>query len=435
MSWGANRLDVFAKGTDNAVHHRWWNGSSWGGWESLGGIITSNISAVCWGPNRIDLFAKGTDNALYHKWWNGSAWGGWESLGGAFVGDPVAVSWGGNRLDIFVRGTDNAMHHRWWNGSSWGGWESLGGILTSNIAADCWGANRIDCFVRGTDNGLYHKWWNGSSWGGWESLGGVITSDPSVVSWSGNRLDVFAKGTDGAVWHRWWNGSSWGGWETLGGVITSEVSVTSWAPNRLDLFVRGTNNAMFHKWWNGSAWGPGVANQTLTVHIKILANPTNFTVDEMFTQMRNIFAVAGIEVVRGSTEILNVALPAIAPLNDIDTASCTRGNPSAEQIALSNNRNNAAANHVVVYMCRSVSSDSGSLNGCASFPTNRPMAVVASYASRYTLAHEVGHVLGLSHVNDNNRLMTSNGTYNITNPPPDLVASEVTTMLASNLSV
>src|SRR5947209_7883839 len=36
------------------------------------------------------------------------------------------------------------------------------------------------------------------------------------------------------------------------------------------------------------------------------------------------------------------------------------------------------------------------------------------------------HVLGLSHVNNNDQLMIRNGTSNITNPPPDLIASEVT---------
>jgi hypothetical protein len=30
---------------------------------------------------------------------------------------------------------------------------------------------------------------------------------------------------------------------------------------------------------------------------------------------------------------------------------------------------------------------------------------------------------GLAHVNDNNRLMTGNGTDNITNPPPAIIAS------------
>jgi hypothetical protein len=50
------------------------------------------------------------------------------------------------------------------------------------------------------------------------------------------------------------------------------------------------------------------------------------------------------------------------------------------------------------------------------------------------MAHEVGHVLGLAHVSDNNRLMTGNGTSNITNPPPDLIATEVNTMRASPIT-
>jgi predicted Zn-dependent protease len=49
-------------------------------------------------------------------------------------------------------------------------------------------------------------------------------------------------------------------------------------------------------------------------------------------------------------------------------------------------------------------------------------------ASDWTLAHEIGHVLGLVHVNDSNRLMTGGGTAKITNLPPDLVASEISTM-------
>ena len=43
-------------------------------------------------------------------------------------------------------------------------------------------------------------------------------------------------------------------------------------------------------------------------------------------------------------------------------------------------------------------------------------------------------MLGLPHVNDNNRLMTGNGTSNITNPPPDLTQDEGNTMLASTLT-
>jgi hypothetical protein len=219
VAWGPNRLDAFAVGTDHAMYHRWWNGSSWGGWEPLGGILTSLPTAVAWGPNRLDIFALGTDHAMYHRWWNGSSWGGWEPLGGTLTSPPTAVAWGPNRLDIFALGTDHALWHRWWNGSSWGGWESLDGTLTSPPTAVAWGPNRLDIFAIGTDNAVWHRWWNGSSWGGWESLGGSVFSAVSAVAWGPNRLDLFAIGTDNAVWHRWWDGAAWGGWESLGGSV------------------------------------------------------------------------------------------------------------------------------------------------------------------------------------------------------------------------
>ena len=244
-SWASGRLDVFVRGTDNALWHKWFSGG-WSGWESLGGVLTSDPAAVSWGPNRIDVFVRGTDNALWHKWWNGSAWSGWESLGGVLTSGPAVCSWSSGRLDVFVRGTDNALWHKWYSGG-WSGWESLGGVLTSDPAAVSWGPNRIDVFVRGTDNALWHKWWSGG-WSGWDSLGGVLTSGPGVSSWSSGRLDVFVRGTDNALWHKWFSGG-WSGWESLGGVLTSDPDAVSWGPNRIDAFVRGTNNALWHKWW------------------------------------------------------------------------------------------------------------------------------------------------------------------------------------------
>jgi hypothetical protein len=143
--------------------HRWWNGAAWGGWESLGGTILVAPNCVSWGANRIDCFARGTDRAMWHRWWNGAAWGGWESLGGTILEAPNCVSWGANRIDCFARGTDRAMWHRWWNGAAWGGWESLGGILLEAPVCVSWAANRLDCFGRGTDRAMWHRWWPASS--------------------------------------------------------------------------------------------------------------------------------------------------------------------------------------------------------------------------------------------------------------------------------
>ncbi|HWJ66757.1 MAG TPA: hypothetical protein VNT31_08775 [Nocardioides sp.] len=216
------------------------------GWESLGGTITSDPAAASWGPGRLDVFARGTDTALWHRWYDGS-WHNWESLGGILTSAPAVSSWSSGRLDVFVRGTDRALWHKWFD-NGWHDWESLGGGLSSGSAAASWGAGRVDVFVRGDDNALWHKWFDGS-WHNWESLGGVLTSAPGVAAWGSGRLDVVVRGTDNACWHKWFDGG-WHDWESLGGQFSSGLDVASWGSGRLDLVGRGLDNACWHSWFD-----------------------------------------------------------------------------------------------------------------------------------------------------------------------------------------
>ncbi len=386
---------------------------SWLGWETLGGTLTSAPAVSSWGSGRLDTFVRGTDSALHHKWYQ-NGWSGWESLGGVLTSEPAAVSWSNGRIDVFVRGTDSALWHKWYQ-NGWSGWESLGGTITSSPAAVSWSQGRIDVFAAGTNSSLYHKWYQ-NGWSGWESLGGVLTSSPSVSSWAPGRLDVFVAGTDSAMWHKWYQ-NGWSGWERLGGVLTTAPAAVSWGPNRIDTFVGGTDSAMWHKWW---ALVP-----TVRLHTKVLTVP-NVAINTVIQRMREVYAACGIAVQHVSTETLN--LPA---LNDVDVGQCLLGQTTAEQNQLFANRNSVGANDVVVYFVRSTVPP---FNGCAAHPAGRPGAVVAQGATQWTFGHEVGHVLGLFHVNDNNRLMTGNGTANITNPPPDLIASECSTMHTSPLT-
>lgn len=102
-----------------------------------------------------------------------------------------------------------------------------------------------------------------------------------------------------------------------------------------------------------------------------------------------------------------------------------------EQDALFAHRGTAGANDICVYYVRSTVP---AYNGCAAHSPGQPAVVVAAWAPLWTLAHEVGHVLGLRHVDDDTRLMTGNGTSRITAALPSLVRSEIEILRASPLT-
>jgi hypothetical protein len=190
--------------------------------------------------------------------------------------------------------------------------------------------------------------------------------------------------------------------------------------------------------------------QHVRVHLKIIDNPIGFTLDEMVSAMRQVYANFGIGVIIRTTEDLTTVLPpaTITDFLTIDIGGCVMGTTTTEQDDLFNNRNNVGNNEIVVYFVQSTNPPN---NGCAAHPNGRPGAVVVRAASRWTLAHEIGHVLGLRHVESGtcprnlnpprfdlclfDRLMTCCGTGGITNPPPDLIQSEVNIMNNSNLTV
>jgi hypothetical protein len=50
------------------------------------------------------------NGALYHKSYTGSTWSGWENLGGKLTSSPAAATApGSSRIDVFVRGGDNGL--------------------------------------------------------------------------------------------------------------------------------------------------------------------------------------------------------------------------------------------------------------------------------------------------------------------------------------
>lgn len=162
-SWNEGRLDCFARGMFQNLIHVWWEVSSgWSAWQDMGPILPTRYdiqfepAAVSWGPNRIDVFAvKADDGHMIHCWWDGSRWNGWEDMGGILTAAPTVLSRGVNRLDCFGRGTDGQVYYKAWNGTSWSNWRGLGGLALASAPAATATAGGIAIYGRGVDGALW----------------------------------------------------------------------------------------------------------------------------------------------------------------------------------------------------------------------------------------------------------------------------------------
>lgn len=193
VSWGKDRLDVFGVTKAGDVAHLYWDGSQWSAWETFPledvqfSKYTAALAATSWADNRLDIYAVGVEFWLYHKYWDGSQWSVWESLGAETMLESVAASsWSANRLDVVVK-ADMNFYYKFFDGEAWRpdvlGWYSKGpnSVFISNPSVVSWGTNRLEIFGVNNDQELVHQAWVGDSWfpsnTDWEILGSGTSLD------------------------------------------------------------------------------------------------------------------------------------------------------------------------------------------------------------------------------------------------------------------
>jgi hypothetical protein len=228
--------------------------ASWGDWVKLDGSGREGVAVASWAPNRRDIVMIGLDQALYHKWWDGSSWSTWERFGGTCVGKPAAVSWGPNRLDIFVVGSDGQVWHLYFNGQSWSSWEPFGGAVKYGVAAASSGPNELFLYACGIDNSIYSRSFNGAGWTDWQRVDSFSISAPAAVSYRQNSVNLACVGPGNHAYVESYYNSAYHGWIDLGPTCL-DVDLAVWGVTRLDVFVRGADQAIYQRAYENSAWG------------------------------------------------------------------------------------------------------------------------------------------------------------------------------------
>jgi hypothetical protein len=176
--------------------------------------------------------------------------------------------------------------------------------------------------------------------------------------------------------------------------------------------------------------------ENLFVHFKSLLPITdniNEYIGRQFIAMQRLFAESDIAVFRGNTEDLSGNLE-LQPLQNLNVGPCLRGQPTADHNALFSNRNNVGNNDLVVYIVLTLirmAPAPANLAGCATHPDGQPGAAVVQVNADWVVAHEVAHVLNLTHVDVNvptnsDFLMWRN--INWTKVPPDISQFESDSM-------
>ncbi len=225
---GGATIDLFWRySTDGSVGNTAWNGTSfplssappYG--QVLAGIGAGGATAGGT-ANRLDLFAVGTDHRLWHTARNsGTWWGRWtDELNPLPTADqklaslPPAVIWRGDgvALHVFVVGSDGAVWTRMYDVNGWTDWRSLGGNdFQSGVAVTSVGT-RIDLFAFIGASNLLRRYSTdgGTTWlpsSGWESVvptspNGIMEVSidglkryvaPTAISRADGRIDLFAR--------------------------------------------------------------------------------------------------------------------------------------------------------------------------------------------------------------------------------------------------
>ncbi len=168
-----------------------------------------------------------------------------------------------------------------------------------------------------------------------------------------------------------------------------------------------------------------MARLTASVRLYVVVSP-DVPIEISVERAKNVLEAAGIEIVVMEESLLE-DVPETLRVPRVGNCSGELTHDQQRLFGLNDRKSNR---DVAVYFVRATIPF---VDGCAVHPDEHPGCIIASRATEWTLAHELGHVLGVAvHTDEPGRLMVSS-TRQLGPPPPlpTLSSDEVSTMRRS----
>ncbi len=175
------------------------------------------------------------------------------------------------------------------------------------------------------------------------------------------------------------------------------------------------------------------------MHLKVVNQPgadLNPIVQEL-SDAQQLYFKAEVGISLASIERIDVP-----GMDEVEVGSCPAARKhelTTEQAKLFEHRNFVRPSEIVIYVVKGIVASRDGVLGCANHPAGRPGLIMRhTPTNRWTMAHELGHVLGLSHPDCifeqclpwHDNLMWPDDS-KLSKPQPDLTATQKAIMYLS----
>jgi hypothetical protein len=203
------------------------NTYTWSGWSMWQNTYASSVTFAA-SDDYLAIVARGTDNSIWYRVYDGSNWTDWVNLVGSTTIEPAVAIYQNN---LYIAAIDGSTHI--WlssvdlNTQVWSGWSMLPNTYAASVTFAS-SADKLVIVARALDGSIWYRIFNGSTWTDWTYIIASTTIEPAAAIYQGL---LYIAAIDGSN-HIWLstvdlNTQAWSGWSMWPNTCASSVTFAS----------------------------------------------------------------------------------------------------------------------------------------------------------------------------------------------------------------